>query len=148
MSFEVTVAAFGKNIIVLRNSGVTLSFNHVKTTYTFLKNQHCIYRSLFLFLFFRKEVGFIERCWKDVRVGDFVKVVCNEIVPADLLLLYTADPDGVCLIETANLDGESNLKQRRVVPGLCISVSNVTLNPWLLLLFWFFMETVALNMSW
>uniref|UniRef100_A0A3P8WHE3 P-type ATPase N-terminal domain-containing protein n=1 Tax=Cynoglossus semilaevis TaxID=244447 RepID=A0A3P8WHE3_CYNSE len=72
-------------------------------------------------IYSRKEVGFIERCWKDVRVGDFVKVVCNEIVPADLLLLYTADPDGVCLIETANLDGESNLKQRRVVPGLCIS---------------------------
>lgn len=67
----------------------------------------------------------MERRWKDVRVGDFVKVVCNEIVPADLLLLHTSDPASVCHIETANLDGETNLKQRRVVPSLCISVRNL-----------------------
>uniref|UniRef100_A0A667ZDU7 ATPase phospholipid transporting 10B (putative) n=1 Tax=Myripristis murdjan TaxID=586833 RepID=A0A667ZDU7_9TELE len=66
---------------------------------------------------------FVERRWKDVRVGDFVKVICNEIIPADLLLLHTSDPNGVCHIETANLDGETNLKQRRVVPGLSTSVS-------------------------
>ncbi|XP_023258818.1 probable phospholipid-transporting ATPase VB isoform X1 [Seriola lalandi dorsalis] len=73
------------------------------------------------FIYSRKEKQFMERRWKDVRVGDFVKVVCNEIVPADLLLLHTSDPNCVCHIETANLDGETNLKQRRVVPGLCIS---------------------------
>lgn len=66
----------------------------------------------------------MERRWKDVRVGDFVKVVCNEIIPADLLLLHTSDPNGVCHIETANLDGETNLKQRRVVPRVCDSVRN------------------------
>uniref|UniRef100_A0A7N6B1V7 Phospholipid-transporting ATPase n=1 Tax=Anabas testudineus TaxID=64144 RepID=A0A7N6B1V7_ANATE len=69
----------------------------------------------------RMEKQFMQRRWKDVRVGDFVKVVCNEIIPADLLLLHTSDPNGVCHIETANLDGETNLKQRRVVPGLCNS---------------------------
>uniref|UniRef100_A0A673BU08 Phospholipid-transporting ATPase n=1 Tax=Sphaeramia orbicularis TaxID=375764 RepID=A0A673BU08_9TELE len=68
-------------------------------------------------IYSRKVKQFVERYWKDVRVGDFVKVVCNEIVPADLLLLHTSDPNGVCHIETANLDGETNLKQRRVVPG-------------------------------
>uniref|UniRef100_A0A3B4TMJ1 P-type phospholipid transporter n=1 Tax=Seriola dumerili TaxID=41447 RepID=A0A3B4TMJ1_SERDU len=73
------------------------------------------------FIYSRKEKQFMEQRWKDVRVGDFVKVVCNEIVPADLLLLHTSDPNCVCHIETANLDGETNLKQRRVVPGLCIS---------------------------
>uniref|UniRef100_A0A8D2ZTU1 Phospholipid-transporting ATPase n=1 Tax=Scophthalmus maximus TaxID=52904 RepID=A0A8D2ZTU1_SCOMX len=73
------------------------------------------------FIYSRREKQFMERRWKDVRVGDFVKVVCNEIVPADLLLLHTSDPASVCHIETANLDGETNLKQRRVVPSLCIS---------------------------
>ncbi|KAM9376956.1 phospholipid-transporting ATPase VB isoform 2-T2 [Pholidichthys leucotaenia] len=70
-------------------------------------------------IYSRKEKQYLERCWKDVQVGDFVKVVCNEIVPADLLLMYTSDPNGVCHIETANLDGETNLKQRTAVSGVC-----------------------------
>ncbi|XP_070693411.1 phospholipid-transporting ATPase VB [Pempheris klunzingeri] len=73
-----------------------------------LNNTRCL-------IYSRKEKQFMERRWKDVRVGDFVKVGCNEIVPADILLLYTSDPSGVCHIETSNLDGETNLKQRRSV---------------------------------
>uniref|UniRef100_A0A3Q1FTT3 Phospholipid-transporting ATPase n=1 Tax=Acanthochromis polyacanthus TaxID=80966 RepID=A0A3Q1FTT3_9TELE len=61
---------------------------------------------------------YIDKCWMDVRVGDFVRLSCNEIIPADMLLLYSSDPRGVCYIETANLDGETNLKQREVVSGL------------------------------
>ena len=77
-----------------------------------------IYRSSPL----RIETGFVERRWKDVRVGDFIKVVSNEIIPADILLLHTSNPDSVCLMETANLDGETNLKQRKVVPGFSAPV--------------------------
>uniref|UniRef100_A0A672SMX9 Phospholipid-transporting ATPase n=1 Tax=Sinocyclocheilus grahami TaxID=75366 RepID=A0A672SMX9_SINGR len=69
------------------------------------------------FIFSRKQMCFMERRWKDVRVGDFVRVLSNEIIPADILLLHTSDPDGVCHMETANLDGETSLKQRKVVPG-------------------------------
>ncbi|KAM8917516.1 phospholipid-transporting ATPase VD [Spinachia spinachia] len=65
-----------------------------------------------------KQKAYIYQCWKDVRVGDFVRLSCNEIIPADLLLLYSSDPRGVCYIDTANLDGENNLKQRQVVPDL------------------------------
>ncbi|KAG8439091.1 hypothetical protein GDO86_005340 [Hymenochirus boettgeri] len=62
---------------------------------------------------------FVEKCWKDVRVGDFIKLLGNEIIPADILLLYSSDQNGICHIETANLDGETNLKQRQVVKGFC-----------------------------
>lgn len=53
-----------------------------------------------------------------MRVGDVVHLCCNEIIPADMVLLHSSDPNGVCHIETANLDGETNLKQRQVVRGL------------------------------
>lgn len=59
------------------------------------------------------------RCmFKDVMVGDFVHVGCNEIVPADILLIRTSDPLGICYLETSNLDGESNLKQRQCITSM------------------------------
>ncbi|KAI3369048.1 hypothetical protein L3Q82_026016 [Scortum barcoo] len=63
----------------------------------------------------RAERRYVEKYWKEVRVGDFIRLRCNEILPADVLLLSTSDPDRLCHIETATLDGETNLKQRQVV---------------------------------
>ncbi|XP_010638496.1 probable phospholipid-transporting ATPase VD isoform X2 [Fukomys damarensis] len=65
----------------------------------------------------RKEKKYVDCCWKDVTVGDFIRLSCNEIIPADIVLLFSTDPDGICHIETSGLDGESNLKQRQVVRG-------------------------------
>ncbi|TSW48746.1 putative phospholipid-transporting ATPase VD [Bagarius yarrelli] len=69
-------------------------------------------------LYNSKQQSYVERRWADVCVGDVVKLCCNEIIPADMVLLHTSDPKGVCHIETANLDGETNLKQRQVVKDL------------------------------
>jgi len=53
--------------------------------------------------------------WKKLEVGDVVLLRDNEQVPADIVVLSTSDPDGVCYLETKNLDGETNLKPRRAV---------------------------------
>ncbi|XP_044460987.1 phospholipid-transporting ATPase 1-like [Mangifera indica] len=50
--------------------------------------------------------------WKEILVGDIVKVHANETLPCDMVLLSTSDPTGVAYVQTINLDGESNLKTR------------------------------------
>lgn len=79
----------------------------------------------------------MDCCWKDVTVGDFIRLSCNEIIPADMILLFSTDPDGICHIETSGLDGESNLKQRQVVRGYAEQVNNMFLAGDLLILLFF-----------
>ncbi|KAJ8773740.1 hypothetical protein K2173_006390 [Erythroxylum novogranatense] len=53
--------------------------------------------------------------WKKVQVGEIVRVKQDGFFPADLLFLATTNPDGVCYVETSNLDGETNLKIRKAL---------------------------------
>eukprot|EP01084_Bolivina_argentea_P312959 541860_1 len=59
---------------------------------------------------------FIQIAWKDVQVGDMIRI-SNEhpIIPADILLLQSSTNQGLCNIETANLDGETNLKIKQAI---------------------------------
>ena len=53
--------------------------------------------------------------WRKLRPGDFVRLELNAVIPADIILLKSSDPQNICFVETANLDGESNLKQKEIV---------------------------------
>uniref|UniRef100_J3LND6 Phospholipid-transporting ATPase n=1 Tax=Oryza brachyantha TaxID=4533 RepID=J3LND6_ORYBR len=55
---------------------------------------------------------FQPKPWKEIQVGDLVRVVANETLPCDMVLVSTSDPTGVAYVQTINLDGESNLKTR------------------------------------
>ncbi len=59
------------------------------------------------------------KTWKEVVVGDIVKVENETFFPADLILMSSSEPQGMCYIETANLDGETNLKIRSALPQTC-----------------------------
>lgn len=55
---------------------------------------------------------FQSKKWKDVQVGEIIKIQANEGIPCDMVVLSTSDPTGVAYVQTINLDGESNLKTR------------------------------------
>ncbi|KAF8969603.1 hypothetical protein BDZ97DRAFT_1794193 [Flammula alnicola] len=59
-----------------------------------------------------------KTAWEDMAVGDFVKIMDNESLPADILICATSEDENVAFVETKNLDGETNLKSRNAVPAL------------------------------
>ncbi|CAG5895963.1 unnamed protein product [Menidia menidia] len=54
--------------------------------------------------------------WKQVAVGDIVKVTNGQHLPADMVIVSSSEPQAMCYIETSNLDGETNLKIRQGLP--------------------------------
>eukprot|EP00760_Papus_ankaliazontas_P014969 PhM_4_TR16204/c0_g1_i1/m.42219/K14802/DRS2, ATP8A; phospholipid-transporting ATPase len=57
-----------------------------------------------------------ESTWQHVHVGDTLLLKDGMKVPADVIIITTSDAvGGTCFIETAELDGETNLKNREAI---------------------------------
>ncbi|KAG4029119.1 hypothetical protein MFRU_017g00560 [Monilinia fructicola] len=66
--------------------------------------------------------------WKNLKVGDVIKLHRDEAVPADILLLHADGPNNIAFIETMALDGETNLKTKSPPVPLakkCSTVENL-----------------------
>lgn len=58
---------------------------------------------------------FHQDYWKNIQVGDFVRIYNDDQIPADIVVLSSSDAEGACYVETKNLDGETNLKLRHAL---------------------------------
>jgi len=66
---------------------------------------------------------FVTRQWQDLSVGSVVRVRADETVPADILLLSSSSIDKICYLDTAAIDGETNLKQK-LIPSCSVNYDN------------------------
>lgn len=63
----------------------------------------------------RDDCKFKRNYWKNTKVGDIIRIHNNDEVPADVAIISSSNEDGICYVETKNLDGETNLKIREAL---------------------------------
>lgn len=61
-------------------------------------------------------LGEVTVPWAQLKVGDIIKLTKDAWIPADIVLLRSGAENGAAYIETAALDGETNLKVKRAIP--------------------------------
>ncbi|TKA62994.1 hypothetical protein B0A55_12070, partial [Friedmanniomyces simplex] len=73
------------------------------------------------------DLQWVKVRWRNMKVGDIVRLKRDEAVPADLALLYADGEDGIAYVETMALDGETNLKSKQAPPGLrtCSNIAGI-----------------------
>ncbi len=55
---------------------------------------------------------FEETKWRNVKIGNIVKFRKDLELSSDILVLYSSNKSGLVYVDTMNLDGETNLKEK------------------------------------
>ncbi len=80
-------------------------------------------------VFDRKTKTFNYMHSEDIMVGDIIRIDNRAIIPADCVVLAVHEKSepaqGICFVETKQLDGETNLKTRFALPGTCPRVQDL-----------------------
>ncbi|KAK5635169.1 hypothetical protein RRF57_010881 [Xylaria bambusicola] len=73
------------------------------------------------------DYAWVQIEWRDVKVGDIVKLRRDDPVPADIILLHATGENGIAYIDTMDLDGETNLKSRESLGNFkdCYSIAGL-----------------------
>ena len=50
--------------------------------------------------------SFQEKLWRNLEVGDLIKIFKDEQFPCDLLFAKCSSKNGIAFVDTMNLDGE------------------------------------------
>jgi P-type E1-E2 ATPase len=58
--------------------------------------------------------SFEQKQWRNIYPGEIIKIYNDEHIPCDVLMLASSEVNGLCYVETKNLDGETNLKIKKV----------------------------------
>ncbi len=64
--------------------------------------------------------------WKDIKVGDILRIEGDQQIPADCVILQTSSDEQNCFVSTMNLDGETNLKVKKAAAGRGRSSMNLS----------------------
>ena len=64
----------------------------------------------------RKE--WLKRKWNEIKLGTLVKIEKDTEFPADMFLLKSSRDNGIAYVDTMNLDGETNMKEKLAMPQI------------------------------
>ena len=106
--------ADGKPVILLPLSVVVL-INGIKDFYEDWKRKKSDdeENSKLTYIYNPLNKCFDKKQWKDIKLGDIIKIYDNEFFPCDCLIISTSENNGICYIETKSIDGETNLKFKK-----------------------------------
>ena len=66
-----------------------------------------------LALVYNKQVNsFVTKKWQEIKSGELIKILKNQEFPSDIILLKSDRESGIVFVDTMNLDGETNLKEK------------------------------------